>query len=104
MAAAEKPMALSFFPIGCEKEKEGRILPFAKLSDDVITLAVFKKAEKGDDFVIRLFNPTAAERKTVLSIPSIGFEKEFTLGLYEFKTVRIDPRTKTVTETDLTER
>lgn len=104
MALAEKPMALSFFPIGCEKEKEDTIPAFARLSDDVITLAVFKKAEKSDDSVIRLFNPTAEARKTVLTLPAIGFEKEFTLGAYEFKTVKINLATKTVVETDLTER
>ena len=87
-----------------EKEKEDTIPAFARLSDDVITLAVFKKAEKSDDSVIRLFNPTAEARKTVLTLPAIGFEKEFTLGAYEFKTVKINLATKTVVETDLTER
>lgn len=101
---AEKPMALSFFPIGCPKEKEDSIRPFAKLSDDVITLSVFKKAERGDDSVIRLFNPTAETRKTTLTLPSISFEKDFELSGFEIKTVRIDLKTGKVTEVDLTER
>lgn len=101
---AEKPMALSFFPIGCPKEKEDSIRPFAKLSDDVITLSVFKKAERGEDSVIRLFNPTAETRKTTLTLPSISFEKDFELSGFEIKTVRIDLKTGKVTEVDLTER
>ena len=97
-------MALSFFPTGCAKEKENTIRPFATLSDDVITLAVFKKAERGDDFIIRLFNPTADTRKTVLSLPSIDFEKEFTLTAYEIKTLRINLSTKKVREVSLIEK
>lgn len=104
LAIAEKPMALSFFPIGCEAEKENSIKPFALLSDDVITLAVFKKAEKGSESVIRLFNPTGEIRKTTLTLPAIDFAKEFELGKYEIKTVRINLETKTVTDVDLTER
>ncbi|MBS6446754.1 MAG: alpha-mannosidase [Clostridiales bacterium] len=103
-AIAEKPMALSFFPIGCAPEKENTIQPFAVLSDDVITLSVFKKAEIGEDSVIRLFNPTADSRKTTLALPSIAFSREFELSGYEIKTVRINLKTKEVTEVDLTER
>ena len=101
---AEAPMALSFFPTGCAKEKENTIKPFASLSDDVITLAVFKKAERGDDFIIRLFNPTSEVRKTDLTLPAIGFEKEFTLGAHEIKTLRINLSTKEVKEVSLTEK
>ena len=88
-------------PIG---KKESAIQPFAVLSDDVITLSVFKKAEIGEDSVIRLFNPTADSRKTTLALPSIAFSREFELSGYEIKTVRINLKTKEVTEVDLTER
>ena len=101
---SEEPPALSFFPIGCDAEKENTIKPFALLSDDVITLAVFKKAEKSEKSVIRLFNPTADTRTTTLSLPSIDFSKYFTLGKYEIKTVIIDTKTKQVAEADLMER
>lgn len=103
-AFSEEPMALSFFPTGCDKDKENTIKPFATLSDDVITLAVFKKAEKSDNSVIRLFNPTAEPRKTTLCLPSIDFTEEFTLGGYEIKTVSMDLKTKQVKEVDLMER
>ena len=103
-AFSEAPMALSFFPTGCEKSLENTIKPFASLSDNVITLAVFKKAEKSDDSVIRLFNPTAETRKTTLTLPAIDFKGEFTLGGYEIKTISMNIKTKKVKEVDLMER
>ncbi|MBR6051361.1 MAG: alpha-mannosidase [Clostridia bacterium] len=103
-AFSEAPMALSFFPTGCEKSLENTIKPFASLSDNVITLAVFKKAEKSDDSVIRLFNPTAETRKTTLKLPAIDFKGEFTLGGYEIKTISMNIKTKKVKEVDLMER
>lgn len=103
-AFAQAPMALSFFPIGCDVSKENSIKPFASLSDDVVTLAVFKKAEKSDDSVIRLFNPTDKVRTTVLKFPSIGFEGEYTLGAYELKTLVLNTKTEQVYEADLMER
>lgn len=103
-AFSEAPMALSFFPTGCDKTKENTIKPFAALSDGVITLAVFKKAEKSDDSVIRLFNPTRDPRKTTLTLPAIDFKEEFTLGSYEIKTISMNLKTKKVKEVDLMER
>ena len=103
-AFSEAPMALSFFPTGCDKSVENTIKPFASLSDSVITLAVFKKAEKSDDSVIRLFNPTAERRKTTLTLPAIDFSGEFELGGYEIKTVAMNIKTKKVREVDLMER
>ena len=97
-------MALSFFPTGCDKSKENTIKPFASLSDSVITLAVFKKAEKSGDSVIRLFNPTGETRKTTLTLPAIDFSEEFELGGYEIKTVAMNLKTKKVREVDLMER
>lgn len=103
-AYALRPMALSFFPIGCAKEEENTIKPFASLSDDVITLAVFKKAEKSDNSVIRLFNPTKETRKTTLTLPAIGYKGDFELHGFDIKTISINLKTKEVKETDLTER
>lgn len=101
---AEEPMALSFFPTGCKEEKENSIKPFAVLSDDVITLAAFKKAERGVGFILRLFNPTDKERKTTLTMPAIKIKEEFTLSPYEIATYRINPRNRDVTKTTLVEK
>lgn len=103
-AIAEKPMALSFFPIGCPADRENSIPPFASLSDDAVTLSVFKKAEKSDESVLRLFNPTDETRTTELTLPAIGYQGTFTLGAYEIKTVKMDLATKSVRETDLMEK
>lgn len=98
-AAAEQPMALSFFPTGLGKT----VKPFALLSDDVITLAVFKHSEKGENYVIRLFNPTCEARSTELSIPSIDVCKAIELNGYEFKSYRFNPADKSMTEVNLME-
>lgn len=103
-AFAEEPMALSFFPTGCEEEKENSIKPFAELSDDVIVLSAFKKAERGVGFILRLFNPTNKERTTTLTMPALKIKEEFLLGPYEIATYRINPRNKDVTKTTLIEK
>ncbi len=99
-AKNEKPMALSFFPTGLGKE----VKSFALLDDKVISLAVFKRAEKSEKFVLRLFNPTAESRTTTLTIPSVDVKKTVSLAKYEFKSYAFDPTVKTFSEVDLMER
>jgi alpha-mannosidase len=96
----EKPVALSFFPSGQGK----KIKPFAILSDEVITMPVFKKSEDKKSYVIRLFNPTDKKRTTVLQIPMLRWEKEFIVGKYQVRSFKFDISTKQITETDLIER
>lgn len=96
----EKPMALSFFPTGAGK----RVRPFAILSDDVITMPVFKRSEDRKGYIIRLFNPTDTKKTTKLSLPLFRWEREFTLDKYQVRSFRFDVKTKQVTETDLIER
>ena len=103
-AFAEEPFALSFFPIGCTKDEENTIKPFASLSDGAVTLSAFKKAERGDDFVLRLFNPTNKARTTKLSMPALGLCEEFSLEPFEIATYRVNPETKQIRKTDLTEK
>ena len=87
----EKPMALSFFPAGGERSAEA----FITLSDEAIQLTALKKSEKGDDLIVRLFNPTGQERKTQFVLPSIGFDQAMSINAYEIKTLRIDIKNKT---------
>ena len=96
----EKPMALSFFPTGEGK----RVKPFALLSDDVITMPVFKRSEDKKNYVIRLFNPTGSKRTTVLKLPMLKWEKEFELDAYQLKSFKLDNSSKQVVEIDLVER
>ena len=82
----EKPFAVSFFPHGFgEKQKPGVVL-----SDSVVQIATIKKAEKSDDLIIRLFEPTGHSRSTTLSIPTINFASKINLNAFEIKTCRVD--------------
>lgn len=96
----EKPEALSFFPSG-----QGRpAKPFATLSDGVIQIAAIKPAEKGPDYVIRLFEPTGRRRTTTLNLPLLKKRLKLTFGAFELKTLRINPTTGKHCETDLLEK
>lgn len=92
----EKPYALSFFPSG-----DGKLLsPFLTLSDQVVQLSAFKKAEEGDDYILRLYEPTGSPRKTVVEIPSLALKKEVTLAGFEFKTYRLDTKKALLAEVE----
>jgi alpha-mannosidase len=96
----EKPFALSFFPSGNGKQAKS----FAVLSDDIVQITAIKKAQKGDDYIIRLFEPTGKPRTTVLSLPQLKKKIKLSLGGFEIKTLRINPKTGRYVETDLLER
>ena len=91
-----KPMALSFYPTGIGKLP---IYPLKLVDTDCITINAFKKADCGDGYIIRLFNPTDKEQKCVLNFYDIVTSVSF--GAYEIKTLRFDG--KNFTETDLME-
>jgi alpha-mannosidase len=96
----ERPFALSFFPSGAGEA----LPPCLTLSDGAAQLCAFKKAQDGDGYVIRLFEPTGVARKTTLAIPSLEFEQEIELGAFEIKTFRFDPQKKLLRETNILER
>lgn len=100
LAKNEKPLALSFYPSGQGKQ----VKPFALLSDDVIQITTIKKAQKGDDYIIRLFEPTGKARTTVLLLPQLKKKIKLSLGGFEIKTLRINAKTGKYLETDLLER
>jgi len=100
LAKNEKPPALSFYPSGQGKPSK----PFAVLSDDVVQIAAIKKAQKGDDYIVRLFEPTGKARATVLSLPQLKKKIKLSLGGFEIKTLRINPKNGKYLETDLLER
>jgi alpha-mannosidase len=96
----EKPFAISFFPAGLGKKAQ----PFVMLSDDAVQMTAAKRAEDGKGLIVRLFEPTGHARKTTLSMPFCGLEREVSLAAFEIKTLRIDPSSGTMAETDLLER
>ena len=91
-----KPMALSFYPTGIGEIPNS---PVSLTDTDVITINTLKKAEKSDDYIIRLFNPTNSNQSCKLSFYDAEISLEF--GMYEIKTIRYDG--KKLCETDLME-
>ncbi|MBM3296917.1 MAG: alpha-mannosidase, partial [Candidatus Aminicenantes bacterium] len=101
---SEQPYTLSFFPRG-----SGRAAgPFLELEDDCVQMTAVKRAEDGNDLVLRLFNPTGEARRTALRLlfvrPDDPVRHELEFGPFEVRTLRIDPETGRATETDLLER
>jgi alpha-mannosidase len=99
LAHNEKPFVLSFFPSGQGKKP----LPLAKLQDNVVQLGAFKKAEKGSDYILRLFEPTGKRRTTTLVVPPLGIHQKITLGGFEIKTLRLNLKKKTLRDVNLME-
>ncbi|MEF3308239.1 glycoside hydrolase family 38 C-terminal domain-containing protein [Paenibacillus sp. GYB004] len=95
----EKPYTLTYFPSG----KGERPLPAAELSDGVVQLTAFKRAEQSEDFIIRLFEPTGQPRETELHIPVLGLSRRVSLGAFEIKTIRLHMADRKLTEDTLTE-
>jgi len=96
----EKPFAISFYPPGMGKKPK----PLATLSDDVAEITAIKRAERNNNLIIRLFEPTGKRRTTVLALPFIRKKMKVTLAGFEIKTLRVNPGTGKVVETDLVER
>jgi alpha-mannosidase len=96
----EQPFALSFYPSGAGVAPN----PGVVLSDDVVELTAFKKAEASEDYIVRLFEPTGEQRVTTISFPALDVRQTVTLGAFEIKTLRLNPESRTLTEVDLLER
>jgi len=100
LAKNEVPFVLSFWPSGEGKKPK----PLVELSDKVVQVAAVKKAEKNNDLIIRLFEPTGRKRSTTLSLPFIGRKTKIDLKPFEIKTLRVKPKSKTIVEVDLLEK
>ncbi len=91
-----KPMALSFYPTGVGKLPSS---PLKLLDTECITINAFKKADCGEGYIIRLFNPTDKNQSCRLAF--YGKETTIDFGCYEVKTIRFDG--KIFSETNLME-
>ncbi len=81
----EKPMALSFFPCG-----DGSPLKTSlKISTDNVQMPVFKKAENGNGYIVRLFNPSNKKSSATLSSELLPINDIFELNPFEILTIRI---------------
>ncbi|MBC7959341.1 MAG: alpha-mannosidase [Vallitaleaceae bacterium] len=96
----EKPFALSFFPSGAGIMPKSLVV----LSDEVVLMTAFKKAEASEDYIIRLFEPTGKERSTVIEFPVIGLKQLIKFGKFEIKSFKLNIEKKTLVEVDLLER
>lgn len=100
LAKNEKPFVLSCSPSGAGDRPK----PFITLSDDVVLVTAVKRAEEGDDIIVRLFEPTGEKRRTTLALPFISLSKTVTLRPFEIKTLRVNLKERTFVETDLMEK
>jgi alpha-mannosidase len=96
----ESPMALSWFPPGKGEE----ILPSVLASNDTVQVTSVKMAEENNWLVLRLFEPTGEERKTVVSIPCLNLSFEVKLQGFEIKTMAVDLDSKEIFEVNLMEK
>jgi alpha-mannosidase len=99
LACNEKPYALSYFPSGTGAKAQ----PLVTLSDEVIQLTAFKKAESSGDYIIRLFEPTGMMRSTTVRLPFARVEQLVELGKFEIKTLRFIVSEQRLTEEPLME-
>ncbi|MBE6810989.1 MAG: alpha-mannosidase [Ruminococcaceae bacterium] len=91
-----KPMTLSFYPTGIGTIPKS---PLKLSNTDCVTINAFKKADNGEGYIIRLFNPTEKSQNCILHFYDAQMEIQF--GKYEIKTIRFDG--KSFTETNLME-
>lgn len=91
-----QPMVLSFYPTGVGEKP---ISPFKLSNSETIQCTAFKKAECGDGYIIRLFNPT--DKENSCTVEFLQNKLDLTFGKYEIKTVRA--KATSLEETDLLE-
>lgn len=95
----EAPMAVSFFPSG-QGKPAGMLL---QLSDDVIQVTAVKKSNRGNDLVVRLFEPTGLNRSTRIRLPSMGLDEKIELKGFEIKTLLISMENRNISQANLLE-
>jgi alpha-mannosidase len=91
-ARGEEPMPLMLYPSPLENgSRAGSPArePAVTLSDDVVQLAAFKRAEDDSGYVLRLFEPTGAPRETEVALPPLGIRTHVSLRGYELITLLV---------------
>lgn len=90
------PMVLSFYPTGTGTLPDS---PLKITGNDKINLTAFKKADNGEGYIARLFNPTDKEQSAAVEFYNQTEEIKFTP--FEIKTFRL--LKERIEETDLME-
>ena len=75
-----KPMTLSFYPTGIGTIPKS---PLKLSNTDCVTINAFKKADNGEGYIIRLFNPTEKSQNCILHFYDAQMVIQF--GKYEIK-------------------
>ncbi|MCQ6561380.1 glycoside hydrolase family 38 N-terminal domain-containing protein [Paenibacillus mendelii] len=99
LSHGEKPFVLSFFPSGKGKLPAA---PFT-LEDDVVQLTAFKREERGEGYILRLFEPTGKARETAIVLGDGKRRFPVSLAGFEIKTFRLDPADGSLSEVSLLE-
>jgi alpha-mannosidase len=89
-------MALSFYPSALG---EMPVAPVSIENNEIINITAFKKAEIGEGYIIRLFNPVETEQTATLRFKNITKKIEF--SAFEIKTLRCTDNE--ITESNLLE-
>jgi alpha-mannosidase len=85
LAYNEAPSVLSFFPNGSGKIVEGGITVEGARMD------AFKKAESGDGYVLRLFNPKNGPAAARVEYKAQNIDAKVDLGAFEIATYSVKP-------------
>ena len=80
-----RPMVLSFYPTGVGEKPQ---TPVLLRDNDIVTIEAFKKADCGDGYILRLFNPTEQKQTAVVQVYDAEETVEF--GKFEIKTLRYE--------------
>lgn len=98
LAYNEKPYVVTAYPSG----EKAKVYDALTLSNQSILLQALKKAEKSDDFVVRLYNSTDEKQTTVLESKALKVKETIEFNNFEIKTFMI--KNSRLVETDLLER
>jgi alpha-mannosidase len=85
----ERPLTISFSPPGTQPAPARALV----VSDPAVVVSTFKRAEEGDSYIVRLFEPTGTPRSLELSCPALDATARVDIGAWEIKTLRLDPAT-----------
>ena len=82
----EKATCLSFFPSGTGTKEN---TAFFRLEGGTVILSALKKAEKENDYVLRLFNPTNEKASCRFVSEALALEETIEFSPFEIKTFRL---------------
>jgi alpha-mannosidase len=95
----EVPFALSFFPEG-KGSLHGTTI---ELDNSGVQMSAFKKAEKSEDYIIRLFESRGVNTIVTLKLSLINIEEKISMNAFEIITFKLNLMDKTLTKVNLME-